>query len=137
MAFVIDASCFAAMLLNEEVPEPVRDLLASLPSNEIVVPALWYWEVGNAALMATRRKRIAAAEVHDQLADFRDLTIAVDRTAMDSAWTRTYDLAVRHNLTLYDAAYLELAIRRGLPLGSLDDALVRAAKAEGVEVIGT
>jgi predicted nucleic acid-binding protein len=124
------------MLFNEDVPPAVADLLASLHTLEIVIPALWYWETANSALLAIRRARLNHQEATDQLRDIRRLRITVDRDAMQRALDATVDLAARHSLTVYDAAYLELAVRLGLPLATLDGPLATAAQAEGVEVIG-
>ena len=103
---------------------------------EVVIPALWYWEVANSALNATRRNRLAETEVLDHLRDMRRFQITIDEDSLPHAWETTLLLAFRHGLTAYDAAYLELAIRRGLPLATLDGPLAAAARAEGVAVIG-
>jgi predicted nucleic acid-binding protein len=124
------------MLFNEDVPPVVADLLASLHTLEIVIPALWYWETANSALLAIRRARLKHQDAIDQLRDIRRLRITVDGGAMHHAFDTTVELAARHGLTVYDAAYLELAVRRDLPLATLDDPLAEAARAEGVEVIG-
>jgi len=136
MPTVVDASCLSAMLLNEDVPVSVRQFLETLSDAEVVVPALWFWEVANSSHMAARRARTELREVFDQLSDLRDLNIVVDDESVARAWTTSIALADQHRLTVYDAAYLELAIRRSLPLATLDKALARAARAEGTELIG-
>ena len=100
------------------------------------VPGLWRLEVANILEMGVRRGR------HD--ADFRDATLAdlallpvrVDPDTDRQAWGATAQLAARQRLTLYDAAYLELARRRGLPLATLDRELRTAASDEGVALLG-
>lgn len=136
MPIVVDASCMSAMLLNEMVPPELDDLLRSLDSYEIVVPALWYWEIANSAVVAARRARIDPREIAGQFLSLLRLRITQDAAAVDLAWSATLDLAFKHRLTVYDAAYLELAVRLSLPLATLDRALARAARAEGIEVIG-
>ena len=101
-----------------------------------MVPALWYWEMANGLLVASRRGRKEWSEVRPQLEWLGALDIVVDDDSISAAWHLTASIALRHRLTAYDAAYLELALRRSLPLATLDKALARAARAEGVEVIG-
>ena len=101
-----------------------------------LVPALWRLEVANSLTMATRRGRIDAAFRNAALADLAVLDIATDPYTDDAAWLATLQIADRHRLTLYDAAYLELASRRLLPLATLDRALQAAALAEGVPTLG-
>lgn len=136
MPTVVDASCLSAMLFNEVVPPVMADFLDSLHAVEIAVPALWFWEVANSAAVATRRARVSHVEAVDQLRELHRLRIELDEDSLHHAWTVTIDLAARYNLTVYDAAYLELALRRQLPLATLDKALAKAARAEGVEMIG-
>jgi predicted nucleic acid-binding protein len=100
------------------------------------VPALWRWEVANVLEMGVRRGRHTAAFRDATLADLSLLPIAVDPEAERQAWGSTLQLAERHKLTLYDAAYLELARRRGLALATLDVDLRPAATAEGIPLLG-
>lgn len=136
MPIVVDASCLTAMLLNEEVPPNMEQFLNSLSDVEIVVPSLWFWEVANSSVMAARRARKPSQEIMNQLADMRHLDLTQDGESILLAWTVTAALAIQHRLSVYDAAYLELAVRRSLPLATLDSALARAARAAGVEVFG-
>ena len=136
MPIVVDASCLTAMLLNEEVPPNVEQFLNSLSDVEIVVPSLWFWEVANSSVMAARRARKPSQEIMNQLADMRHLDLTQDGESILLAWTVTAALAIQHRHSVYDAAYLELAVRRSLPLATLDSALARAARAAGVEVFG-
>ena len=100
------------------------------------MPGLWKLEVANILEMGARRGRHDAAFRNSTLADLALLPISVDTETDRQAWGATLQLSERHGLTLYDAAYLELALRRGLPLASLDAELRRAAQAEGVVVVG-
>ncbi|MBV9990503.1 MAG: type II toxin-antitoxin system VapC family toxin [Alphaproteobacteria bacterium] len=132
-ALVIDASFALALLLPDEV-KPSASMLALLEKDGAVVPAIWPIEVGNTLVMAERRKRIAASAL-DRIADRLDaLPIGVDERPVSEAWRACIALAVRHRLTVYDGAYLELAKRLRLPLATLDGDLRKAAKAEGVTV---
>jgi len=101
-----------------------------------VAPSLWRLEVANALQMAVRRKRIDTAFRDVSIADLLTLPITIDTETAHHAWAATLQLAERHNLTLYDAAYLELAQRRGLPLATLDRELGAAGSALGISVLG-
>ena len=95
---------------------------------------LWHLELGNVLLQAEKRGRITRTDVATRLALIADLPIAVDQETTPRAWREILLLARAEELTLYDAAYLELAERRGLPLMTKDTALADAAKRIGVRV---
>ena len=129
-AFVVDASVSAAWFLPEETTPATEAMLHATATHDVWVPALWLLEVGNLLLTAQRRKRITADKRRALAAAAAALRIKVDRepvtiTALD-------DIAAGHGLTAYDAAYLELALRRRLPLATLDDALIAAMAKAGV-----
>jgi len=86
--------------------------------------------------MAARRGRVTDAFRDESLADLDLLPVSIDPETDRQAWGATLQLAVASGLTLYDASYLELAIRRNLPLASLDQELRAAAKASGVKLMG-
>ena len=96
------------------------------------MPALWRLEVGNILEIGVRRKRHDAAFRDATLSDLLLLPLYVDSETDQRAWGPILRLAERHQLTLYDAAYLELAQRRGLPLATLDGDLRRAATLEKI-----
>ncbi len=130
--FVLDGSITLAWFFEDEADayaESVEDALASAAA---VVPALWPLEVANGLLMGERRKRTTEAKVTQFVALLTTLPISIDDETVARAWRDSLHLARAHNLTVYDAAYLELALRRGLPLASLDDRLKKAAAAVGV-----
>jgi predicted nucleic acid-binding protein len=134
--FVLDSSLTAAFLLEDEATTETDEILDSFGTGTIaIVPALWRWEVANLLLMAERRKRIGSADVLRHLAQLKKMPIEVDDEALDQTWNSTSQLARKHLLTAYDAAYLEIAIRRTLGLGSLDTGLRKAAKAERVPLL--
>jgi predicted nucleic acid-binding protein len=112
--------------------EAVLDLLTG--EHEILVPILWPYEVTSVLLGAVRRKRITSAKARQFIADLDALNIRID-DGTENVFGRVYFLAERHQLTGYDGAYLELALRKQLPFASLDDDLNKAAVSEGVALV--
>jgi predicted nucleic acid-binding protein len=121
---------------SEETTEAISEVLARLTDRGAWVPALWRLEVANVLQMNVRRGRHDAAFRDAALTDLAMLPISIDPETDQQAWGATVRLAARHRLTVYDAAYLELAQRRGLPLATLDKELRDAATAEGVILLG-
>ena len=136
MTFVLDASCALALVFNEPSLVRVPDLHHRIASEGVYVPPLWKWEMANSLVQAARRAPDAIENLMAQLLVFERLPIAIDEESLDEAWGPTTVLSLKHGLTAYDAAYLEVSMRRELPLASFDKALARAARSEGVEVIG-
>ena len=126
---VIDACALAGLVLPDET---ATGLARVLPQAEPIAPQLLWAEMRNLLLMAERRGRIGAGIVMAALSVVEGLAIDLDR---QPASDRVMDLARRHGLTVYDAIYLELALRRGAGLASADAALIRAARVEGVVVV--
>jgi predicted nucleic acid-binding protein len=108
------------------------DFLNQVTEKGAVVPSLWSLEVGNVLLIAERNKRITPDQRHKALYALKELPITVDVMTSDNAWLETMALAESYGLTLYDASYLELALRRSLPLATFDKSLKQAAKLAGV-----
>lgn len=134
MRFVLDASVALAWCFEDEGGAyPVR-VLEALRASEAVVASLWTLEVANGLLAAERRGRIEPQEVTRAARLLAALPIAVDPVERGRALTTTYRLARTRDLSTYDAAYLELAVRLGVPLATLDGQLRTAAEGEGVEV---
>lgn len=119
---------------EDETDEYADAVLDQLAKARAVVPALWPLEVANALLMGERRKRSTEADTIKWTGILSLLPIIIDDETNAHAWSDTLSLARGHNLTAYDAAYLELAIRRGLPLATIDGKLKLAAKAVGVAI---
>ena len=136
MSFVVDSSVALAWVYSEETTEAISEVLARLTDRGAWVPALWRLEVANVLEVNVRRGRHDAAFRDAALADPAVLPISIDAETDRQAWAATLRLAARHRLTVYDAAYLELAQRRGLPLATLDKELRDAATAEGVILLG-
>lgn len=136
MSLVLDSSATLAWVYAEEAGEAVRRVFDRVSEGGAWVPALWRLEIANVLEMGVRRGRHDTAFRDATLADLALLPISVDPETDRQAWGVTLRLAEGHRLTLYDAAYLELAQRRGLPLATLDGELRTAAAAEGVVVLG-
>ncbi|HKO06085.1 MAG TPA: type II toxin-antitoxin system VapC family toxin [Alphaproteobacteria bacterium] len=136
MSLVLDSSATLAWIFGDETTEAIRELFDQVAESGAVVPALWRLEVANSLTVAVRRGRIDASFRRAALADLALLDITADKSTDDHAWTETLELADRFRLTLYDAAYLELAQRRALPLATLDDDLRAAARALGMLLRG-
>jgi predicted nucleic acid-binding protein len=133
---VLDASVAVAWCFPDEstvFTEGVLDLFAS--GTEAITAAIWPFEVANALLMGERRKRISVAQVTTVLQRISALPIAVETIRTDTAFGQILSVARQEQLTEYDAAYLELALREGLPLASLDNGLRRAARNAGVGLV--
>jgi predicted nucleic acid-binding protein len=130
--FVLDCSVTVAWFFEDEADAYAEAVEDSLATAQAVVPVLWPLEVANALVVGERRKRTTAARVTAFLTLLKSLPVTVDDETVARAWQECLHLARSHNLSAYDAAYLELALRRGLPLASLDDRLKAAAQAVGV-----
>jgi predicted nucleic acid-binding protein len=133
-AFVLDGSVALAWCFADEA-NPYADAVARmLPRREAVVPAIWHLEIANALLVGERRGRSDRDDTVKWTAYLGSLPVAVDELAPMHAWRETLNLARLHGLSAYDASYIELALRRGLPLASIDEPLKDAAAKAGVEL---
>ena len=130
---VLDASLVLASMFKDERTPPVVAAFNAIPEAGAVVPSLWPLEVANGLQVAIKRKRIDVAFRDAAIAQLALLPIEIDPETNIHAWKATLVLADRHDLTPYDAAYLELAQRRRLPLATLDRRLGQAADTAGVE----
>jgi len=133
---VLDSSAALAWIYSDETTDAVRHVFEIVAEDGALVPALWRLEVANSLTVAVRRGRIDMPFRNAALADLALLDIAIDPHTDAHSWTTTLHLADRFRLTLYDAAYLELAHRRSLPLASLDEELRAAGRALGVALLG-
>ena len=133
---VLDSSIALSWCLPDEALPDADEVQRTVATQGAVVAAHWPLEVANALLMAVRRGRIDGDFRDASLRDLAGLPIALDPETSSRAWRDTLRLAETHRLTAYDAAYLELAHRRGLPLATLDADLRAAARALGVGVVG-
>jgi predicted nucleic acid-binding protein len=136
MSLVLDSSATLAWIYSDETTDAVRAVFDQVADAGAVVPALWRLEVANSLTVAVRRNRIDTEFRRAALADLALLDITTDPHTDSQAWAETLHLADRYRLTLYDAAYLELAQRRKLPLATLDQELCAAAQAAGARILG-
>jgi predicted nucleic acid-binding protein len=131
-AFVLDCSATVPWVFASEATPATDALLDALADGaKAWVPALWHLELANVLLGARRKGRIDPAGIEQFFSVLSVYDIEVDGETMPVAWSKTLAVAERFNLTVYDAAYLELALRKGLPLASLDTALRAAVKKAG------
>ena len=132
-AYVIDPSVALAWLLPDETNDRAAAIrLAVEAGADAWIPAPWWLEIGNRLLMAERRGRIAPDQVAHALTLVNALPFEEDEDTAEQLPGRILSLARKHGLTIYDAAYLELAQRRGATLATFDGQLLKAAKKEKV-----
>ena len=132
MSFVIDCSVAMAWCFEDEATDFTDRLLERLDSESVVVPSLWPLEVANVLTISERKGRTNQAKITTFLQLLGDLPIAIDPKTESKALTDILSLARANGLTAYDAAYLELALREGLSLATLDKDLLRVAQHLGV-----
>ena len=132
---VIDASVALAWCFRDQRTEATAKLLERVQTDAAAVPSLWHLEVANVLALAERRRRITPAESTELIALLETIEIVVDEETPSHALGRVLDLAREERLTAYDAAYLELAMRLGIPLASKDVDLCDAAERLGVTVL--
>jgi predicted nucleic acid-binding protein len=136
MSLVIDASMTVAWLFSDERSEAPQAVLRRVAAEGALVPSLWRLEIANVLRNAVRRKRCDTGYATRCLQRLGRLQIIVDPETDAQAWGRTRQLSTEHDLTVYDAAYLELAVRRRRPLASCDAALIKAGRKTGLDVLG-
>lgn len=135
--FVLDASVVMTWCFPDEASQKATEVSERIAAgSSVAVPAFWRHEILNALLVGERRKRLTPELTRGFVADLGRLPIDVDEPAAAAiVFDTTQALCRRHGLTAYDAAYLELAIRGGHDLATVDDDLRRAAIAENVTVL--
>ena len=133
--FVLDCSVTVAWFFEDEATAETEALLDRTAESGALVPGLWRLEVGNVLSKAERRKRIDASKVASYVDVLAQLPIATDTETEERALRETLALARHEHLTTCAAAYLEVAMRRGIPLATLDKALLRAARHLGVATL--
>lgn len=135
-AFVLDCSITMAWCSGDEATAAAFAVLDRLGTETAVVPSHWFLEVANVLTMAEKRKRMTVPATTEFLKLLGALEIEIDNVTVDRVFPHVLPLCRKYSLTSYDAAYLELAIRRQLPLASLDNELRAGAKQAGIEVLG-
>lgn len=133
MPFVLDCSVSASWCFEDQVTPHSEAILDRLETETAVAPPIWRLEMANVLAVAERRGRLSVAQSLQLVGFLRALPIDEDRDgdALGSVLT----LAREYALSAYDAAYLEVAARQGLPLATLDERLAEAARRAGVEVL--
>ena len=131
---VIDASVALAWCFPDEASEYADGVLVALDGRTAMVPAIWPVEVANALLVGERRKRIRQPEVRRFVELLKSLNILEDGQPFADTVSNILPLAREHDLSAYDAAYLDVAVRHGAPLATLDKALQKAGRAAGVKI---
>lgn len=126
--FVVDNSIVVAWCFRDESSSYADSVLGSLEDGEALVPGVWPLEVGNVLAMAERRGRLQPEDISQFLAMLAALPISVEQESPERMLTEILALARKVDLTTYDASYLDLAIRLGLPIATADARLVKAAR---------
>jgi predicted nucleic acid-binding protein len=133
---VVDGSVMLGVVLEDEHSSATAATIEELRKPRFLpIPAHWWIEVTNGLLMAERRKRVSRAGFSEAINFIRGFRMTVDPETDTNVAGETLNLARQYNLTIYDAAYLELAIRHGSVLATVDKALTKAAGAVGVELL--
>ena len=135
--FVLDNSVAMRWLLTSKKATDqsyAETVLRSLSETDALVPNLWHLEAANVLLSAEKRGELVTAEVERFISQLENLPIHVDHLTAHQVFSRTLALAKAYKLSSYDAAYLELAVREGIPLATLDRNLSKAAEKADVEI---
>lgn len=133
--FVLDASTALAWCFKDEDSADADRAQQLLADSWARVPRIWHAEVANGLVAGERRKRIDWPDLELSVALLDTLDIRIDTTEIAGRWMALIQLARTHRLSLYDALYLDLAMRERLPLATVDAALARAAEAVGVALV--
>lgn len=130
--FVLDCSITMSWCFEDESTKEADEILNRLAHSKAIVPTIWPLEVANVLLLAKKKGRISNLQSVNFIDALSALPIIVDSNTTARAWHSIYVLAEQTELTIYDAAYLELALREKLPLFTLDKSLLKAAKIMGI-----
>jgi len=134
-SFIVDASVGFAWVYQGQATQETDRLLNDVAAGAtVVVPALWFLEMSNVLLVAQRRHRLTAGQRKAAMEKLTAMQLTVDEEGSRNAFGKTSELAEQYGLSIYDATYLELALRRLLPLASRDEALRNAARQCGLTV---
>jgi predicted nucleic acid-binding protein len=136
MSLVLDSSVALAWVYGDETTDAVLRLFDEIRIHGAWVPGLWRWEIANVLQMNVKRGRHGGDFRDGALSTLALLPVKVDAEADRQAWIAALHVAERHGLTVYDAAYLEIATRRKIPLATLDRQLRAAAESERVQLLG-
>ncbi len=132
MPFVLDASTTACWAFQDEQHPDADAALERMRTDQAIAPSLWWFEIRNILIVNERRKRLSEADTAAFLRDLAVFSVEIDITPETDEVLR---LARTHKLSIYDAAYLELALRKNVPLATLDADLIQAAHHEAISII--
>lgn len=135
MTLVLDASMTIAWLFDDERTDAAHEIMMRVVANGALVPSLWRLEVANMLRNAVRRGRCDDDFAERSLTRLGQFKLRIDDETDQHAWGATRELSQEQGLTVYDAAYLELALRKALPLASCDRELIEAAERRSVEIL--
>lgn len=135
MQFVLDCSVAISWCLVDEDNDYANAILVMMPNAEAFVPGIWSLEIANVLLVAERRNRMTKEQSEEAITLLQSLLIKVDSATKTSVFSAILDLGRQEGLAAYDAAYLELALRLGLPLATIDARLAEAATRCGVNLV--
>jgi predicted nucleic acid-binding protein len=134
IGIVVDASTALAWCFPDETSEHADAILAALEGKTLLVPAVWGLEIANAILVGERKNRLRQPEIRRFTTLLESLPLVQDAQPVGEYVSEVLPLAREYRLSAYDAAYLELSMRHGAPLATLDAKLQRAAERAGVEI---
>jgi predicted nucleic acid-binding protein len=134
-SFVIDNSVVMTWCFKDEASQYADSILDSLEHFTAIVPSIWPLEVGNVLLVAERKKRLSRADSTRFIALLFELPITVDQEPPERMIKEIFALAREHKLSTYDASYLDLAMKKGIPIATLDNHLITAAKRSNVSIM--
>jgi len=133
--FVVDNSVVMAWCFQDETSQYADAILDSLEVFKAIVPSIWPLEVGNVLLVAERRKRLSEADSARFIALLTELPIMIEQESPERMMREILALAREHQISSYDASYLDLAMRKGVPIATLDDGLIKAAELSQVPIM--
>ncbi len=131
---VVDASVALAWCFPDEASEYADGALVALEGRTLIVPSIWALEVTNALLVAERRKRVKQPDVRRFVELLGGLTIIEHAQTVADTVNNVLPLAREYNLSAYDAAYLDVAVRQGAPMATLDSGLEKAGRSAGIKI---
>lgn len=134
-SFVIDNSVVMTWCFKDEAIQYADSILDILEYFTAIVPSIWPLEVGNVLLVAERKKRLSRADITRFIALLFELPITVDQEPPERMIKEIFALAREHKLSTYDASYLDLAMKKGIPIATLDNHLITAAKRSNVSIM--
>jgi len=136
VTFVLDNSVAMRWCFEETAHPYAESILDRLEAGEeAVVPVMWLYEASAVLARAQNRGTLAAPKAGEFIDELQSLNISADLESVARIFPDVHHIALTHRLTSYDASHLELALRRGLPLATLDDRLIRASQAPGISII--